>query len=125
MAKCGWSKTCAISSGHIFILWKSSRTNNPSNPQQTGHTAVSTNGEDGKGRDPTVRLYAHISKCKTTFFAGDMQLAVDSDAAYLVLPGAKRRFAGHFYLQSLLNDLNYNNVPSNAQSIPSAGQSNM
>eukprot|EP00957_Ditylum_brightwellii_P086711 6597903-Ditylum_brightwellii.AAC.1 len=57
---------------------QSNRANNPSNPQQTGYTAISTNRVDDKGRD--------------------VKLAVNSDAAYLVLPGAKSRFAGHFYL---------------------------
>eukprot|EP00957_Ditylum_brightwellii_P096242 7330972-Ditylum_brightwellii.AAC.1 len=43
-----------------------------------------------------------------------MQLAVNSDAAYLVLPGAKSRFAGHFYVRAFPNNLNYNNTPNNA-----------
>eukprot|EP00957_Ditylum_brightwellii_P188919 14380542-Ditylum_brightwellii.AAC.1 len=47
------------------------------------------------------------------FYAGNMQLGVDSDTTYLLLPGAKRCFAGHFYLKSLPNALNYNVVPNN------------
>eukprot|EP00957_Ditylum_brightwellii_P120983 9227354-Ditylum_brightwellii.AAC.1 len=43
-----------------------------------------------------------------------MQLSVDSDAAYLVLPGAKSCYAGHFYLQSHPHHLNYNTAPMNA-----------
>eukprot|EP00957_Ditylum_brightwellii_P037672 2848970-Ditylum_brightwellii.AAC.1 len=43
-----------------------------------------------------------------------MQLNVDSDAAYLVLPGAKSHFGGHLYLQSLPNALKYNGAPNNA-----------
>eukprot|EP00957_Ditylum_brightwellii_P184711 14068649-Ditylum_brightwellii.AAC.1 len=43
-----------------------------------------------------------------------MQLRINSNAAYLVLQGAKSHFASHFYLKSLLNSLNYNKVPSNA-----------
>ena len=35
---------------------------------------------------------------KSQFYAGDIQLHIDSDAAYLVLPGACSRPAGHFYL---------------------------
>eukprot|EP00957_Ditylum_brightwellii_P071041 5398361-Ditylum_brightwellii.AAC.1 len=31
------------------------------------------------------------------FFAGNMQLHVDSDAAFLVVNGAKSRIAGYFY----------------------------
>eukprot|EP00957_Ditylum_brightwellii_P119440 9112592-Ditylum_brightwellii.AAC.1 len=51
---------------------------------------------------------------KLRFFAGDIQLAVNLDAAYLVLPGAKNRFAGHFYLQAFPNNLDCNNAPNNA-----------
>ena len=32
------------------------------------------------------------------FYAGDMQLHIKLDTAYLMLPGARRRAAGHFYL---------------------------
>eukprot|EP00957_Ditylum_brightwellii_P036522 2766336-Ditylum_brightwellii.AAC.1 len=63
----------------------------------------------------TLLDYMHTyPNARLWFFAGDMQLAVDSDAAYLFLPGAKSRFAGHFYLQPLPNDLNYNNSPNYA-----------
>ena len=48
------------------------------------------------------------------FFAGTMQLSVDSDASYLVQPGAKSRYAGYFYLESTPNSLNYNGTPHNA-----------
>ena len=34
------------------------------------------------------------------FYAGDMQLCVESDTAYLVLPKARSRIAGHFYLKA-------------------------
>ena len=37
---------------------------------------------------------------KLRFYAGTMTLKVDSDAAYLVLPNAKSRVAGHFYLEA-------------------------
>ena len=39
------------------------------------------------------------------FFASDMILHVDSDAAYLVAPGAKSRIAGHYFLSNLLGTL--------------------
>eukprot|EP00957_Ditylum_brightwellii_P210109 15364581-Ditylum_brightwellii.AAC.1 len=42
-----------------------------------------------------------------------MQLSVDSDTAYLVMPGAKSCYAGHFYLESSPNPLNYNHNPNN------------
>eukprot|EP00957_Ditylum_brightwellii_P101926 7768452-Ditylum_brightwellii.AAC.1 len=59
--------------------------------------------------------YMHTyPNAKLTFYAGNMQLGVDSDAAYLILPGAKSCFAGHFYLKSLPNMLNYNTAPNNA-----------
>ena len=37
---------------------------------------------------------------KLRFYAGNMQLKVESDAAYLVLPGARSRIAGYFYLHA-------------------------
>ena len=43
-----------------------------------------------------------------------MQLAVDSNAAYLVVPGSKSRYAGHYYLEALPHCLNYNKTPHNA-----------
>ena len=57
---------------------------------------------------------AYAPKREITFFAGTMQLKVESDAAYLVLPGAKSRFAGFFYLESNPNPKNYNKAPHNA-----------
>ena len=57
---------------------------------------------------------AHHPDAKIRYFAGNMQLSVDSDAAYLVIPDAKSRYAGHFYLESLPNRLNYNGAPHNA-----------
>eukprot|EP00957_Ditylum_brightwellii_P083069 6314664-Ditylum_brightwellii.AAC.1 len=47
--KSGWHKTCAIGSGHILVLRKSSGAKNPPNPQQTGNTTISTNGANNKG----------------------------------------------------------------------------
>jgi hypothetical protein len=37
---------------------------------------------------------------KIRYYASDMVLHVDSDAAYLVLPNAKSRIAGHYYLSA-------------------------
>jgi hypothetical protein len=37
---------------------------------------------------------------KIRYYASDMVLHVDSDAAYLVLPNAKSRIAGHYFLSS-------------------------
>eukprot|EP00957_Ditylum_brightwellii_P153915 11715250-Ditylum_brightwellii.AAC.1 len=45
------------------------------------------------------------------FFAGNMQLHVDSDATYLVVNGTKSRIAGYFYCASNLHTLNYNKTP--------------
>ena len=50
-------------------------------------------------------LHTHPN-AKLRFFAGNMQLAVDSNAAYLVFSGAKGWFAGVFYLDSSPNPLN-------------------
>eukprot|EP00957_Ditylum_brightwellii_P118367 9027262-Ditylum_brightwellii.AAC.1 len=51
---------------------------------------------------------------KLRYFASTMQLRVDSDAACLVMSCAKSRYAGHFYLKSSPNTLNYNQTPNNA-----------
>jgi hypothetical protein len=44
-------------------------------------------------------LYTHPN-AKIRFYASDMRLHIDTDAAYLVAPGAKSRFAGHYYMGS-------------------------
>ena len=46
---------------------------------------------------------ATYPNAELNFYAGNMQLHIESDAAYLVLPGAKSRVAGYFYLHSPLN----------------------
>ena len=53
-------------------------------------------------------------RSKNIFFAQNMQLAVDSNASYLVAPGAKSRYAGHFYLERNSHPKNYNKAPNNA-----------
>ena len=50
---------------------------------------------------------------KIRYFAGSMQLMIDSDAAYLVLPGAKSRIAGHYMLEASQHPDNYNRAPHN------------
>ena len=42
------------------------------------------------------------------YYAGTMQLKIESDAAYLVIKGAKSRIAGHFYLESTKDNFNKN-----------------
>eukprot|EP00957_Ditylum_brightwellii_P142680 10871642-Ditylum_brightwellii.AAC.1 len=42
------------------------------------------------------------------FFARDMQLCIDSDAAYLVMPGAKSHIVGYFFLSAYPKPLNNN-----------------
>ena len=45
--------------------------------------------------------YLHtFPNAKLRFYARDMQLHIKSDAAYLVLPGARSCAAGHFYLSA-------------------------
>eukprot|EP00957_Ditylum_brightwellii_P029779 2252415-Ditylum_brightwellii.AAC.1 len=59
--------------------------------------------------------YKHTyPNAKLRFYAGNMQLSVDPDTAYLVLPGTKSCFVSYFHLESLPNALNYNVVPNNA-----------
>ena len=57
---------------------------------------------------------SHHPNGKICYFAGNMQLSVDSDAVYMVVPGAKRQYAGHYYLQLHPHWLNYNKAPNNA-----------
>ena len=47
------------------------------------------------------------------FYKSDMVLYVDSDAAYLVLPNARSRFAGHFYLSNRFPTTSCPKPPSN------------
>ena len=44
---------------------------------------------------------ATYPNAKIRFYASDMNLQADSDAAYLVLPSARSRYAGYFYLGTL------------------------
>ena len=44
---------------------------------------------------------ATYPNAKIRFYASDMNLQADSDAAYLVLPFARSRYAGYFYLGTL------------------------
>eukprot|EP00957_Ditylum_brightwellii_P207198 15351931-Ditylum_brightwellii.AAC.1 len=43
-----------------------------------------------------------------------MQLRINSDAAYLVMPAAKSPITSYFFLSTDPNPLNYNNAPHNA-----------
>ena len=45
--------------------------------------------------------YLHtFPNAKLQFYAGDMQLHIELDTVYLVIPGAHSRTAGHFYLSA-------------------------
>ena len=46
---------------------------------------------------------ATYPNAKLRFYAGIMQLQVKTDAVYLVLPNARSRLAGHFYLSAFLS----------------------
>ena len=47
--------------------------------------------------------YAHTyPDTKIRYHASDIQLCIDSHAAYLVLPSARSRGAGHFYFSNKL-----------------------
>ena len=53
--------------------------------------------------------YLHIIVC---YYASDVVLAIDSDVAHLVLPHAKSRIAGYYYLTSnCINDAPPLNTP--------------
>ena len=43
---------------------------------------------------------ATYTQAKLRFYAGDMKLQVETDAACLVMPKARSRLAGHFYLSA-------------------------
>ena len=51
----------------------------------------------------TLMLLDYLStypQAKLRFYAENMKLHIESDAAYLILPGAKSRIAGYFYLHA-------------------------
>eukprot|EP00957_Ditylum_brightwellii_P204228 15338244-Ditylum_brightwellii.AAC.1 len=56
---------------------------------------------------------------------GNMQLRIDLDSTYLVMPGTKSHFAGYFYLASHPHPLNYNRTPHNDPFFWSAMHSKM
>ena len=59
--------------------------------------------------------YMHTyPSAKMRYVAGTMQFLVDTDAAYLVLPGARSRFAGHFMLEARPNAYAEHDPPLNA-----------
>ena len=63
--------------------------------------------------DWLLEFLAWHPRAKIRYFSGNMQLAVDSEVVYLISPRAKSGYAGHFYLESLPNGLNYNKAPHN------------
>ena len=63
------------------------------------HQSAPTVNTQAKVNDLLDYVATH-SNAVIRFHASDMCLHVDSDAAYLVLPRAKSRLAGHFYLSS-------------------------
>ena len=48
------------------------------------------------------------------FYASDMVLQIDSDAAYLVLPGARSRISGYYQLTNTNNPISFPNKVSGA-----------
>eukprot|EP00957_Ditylum_brightwellii_P167190 12727205-Ditylum_brightwellii.AAC.1 len=55
------------------------------------------------------------------FFARDMQLYIDLNAAYLVTPTAKSCITGYYFFSTDPNPLNYNNAPHNAPILVECG----
>ena len=51
------------------------------------------------------------------YHASDMQLHIDSDTVYLVLPKARSRDVGHFYLSDKINNTHVIPSPSHNGSI--------
>eukprot|EP00957_Ditylum_brightwellii_P206053 15346556-Ditylum_brightwellii.AAC.2 len=56
-----------------------------------------------KDTDMLIDYVYRYSNTKLHYFTGDMQLLVDSDVAYLMMPVSKRHYAGYFYLASTPN----------------------
>ena len=77
----------------------------------TIHTAVnelsaSQAAPTTKTKDATIMLMDYLSthpQAKIRYKASDMQMYVDSDAAYLVAPKSKSRIGGYFYLSNQYN----------------------
>ena len=77
----------------------------------TIHTAVnelsvSQAAPTTKTKDATIMLMDYLSthpQAKIRYKASDMQMYVDSDAAYLVAPKSKSRIGGYFYLSNKYN----------------------
>ena len=65
--------------------------------------------------DHLLSFVQHHKNTKNRFYASDMCLHIDSDAAYLVMPGARSRFAGYHYLSK------YPQLPLASPSIPLNG----
>jgi hypothetical protein len=65
--------------------------------RQQSKPTTSTN----KAANLLLDFAATYPNAKVRYHASDMILHVDTDAAYLVLPGAKSRVAGYYYLSSL------------------------
>ena len=57
---------------------------------------------------------ATYPNAKIRYLAGTMQLRVDSDTAYLVMPEAKSRIAGHYMLEAKPNKNSEHPPPLNA-----------
>ena len=65
--------------------------------------------------DHLLSFVQHHKNTKVRFHASNMCLHIDSDAAYLVMPGARSRIAGYHYLSS------YPANPPNSQHVPLNG----
>ena len=104
---------CSLLQAHLYIMRAVKSpilvTLNDIGNQQASPT------ENSMGQAKLMIDFLHTHpNAKLLFFAGKIQLAADSDAAYLFLPGAISRYAGNFYLEANPNPLNYNKAPNNA-----------
>ncbi len=60
-----------------------------------------------------LMYYLHTHpQAKSRYTTSDMQLYVDSDAAYLVAPKEKSRISGYFYLSNAYNLTNKTPSPT-------------
>ena len=61
-----------------------------------------------KALDMLMDYLSTYPSARLRYHATDMQLHIESDAAYLVLPGAKSRIAGHYKLSNFYNNNLFN-----------------
>ena len=81
---------------YFFVLCKGNRLYYTSSSESDWGTTIKSNSENQKKYKDFWIMQIHIKTHHRVFFASDMQLTVDLDAAFLVLIKARSRVAGYF-----------------------------